>query len=59
MTTRAFSAAEINLLERWFVEHGRYRDRLFLVMAVATGYRVSELLVIRCHQLLTPGGHKH
>jgi len=56
MTTRAFSDNEVCLLDAAFLERGRYRDRLFLLLALGTGFRVSELLSLDWSQLLTPSG---
>ena len=54
MTTRALTASEILLLTQTLELRRRHRDRLFLLLAVTTGFRVSELLTLRFSQLLTP-----
>jgi integrase len=56
MTTRPLLPSEIALLERALAERGQHRDRLFLLLAVSTGFRVSELLTLRIGQLLDPRG---
>lgn len=56
MTTRALTPAEISLLSRALVQQGRHRDRLFLLIAVTTGFRVSELLTLKFSQLTSPDG---
>ena len=56
MTTRAFTDDEVRSLAATLFERRRYRDRLFLVMAVGTGFRASELLSLGWSQLLTPAG---
>jgi integrase len=56
MTTRALTDAEILLLESALIDRRRYRDRLFLLFAVGTGFRVSEIVSIDWRQLLTAGG---
>jgi integrase len=52
MTTRALTASEILLLSQALESRRRHRDRLFLLLAVTTGFRVSELLTLRFSQLL-------
>jgi integrase len=54
MTTRALTPSEILLLSQALEARRRHRDRLFLLLAVTTGFRVSELLTLRFSQLLTP-----
>jgi integrase len=56
MTTRALTDAEILLLESALIGRRRYRDRLFLLFAVGTGFRVSEMVSIDWRQLLTVSG---
>lgn len=56
MTTRALTPAEISLLSASLAAHGRHRDRLFLLIAVTTGFRVSELLTLKFNQLTAPDG---
>ncbi len=56
MTTRALLPSEISLLEQTLAQRGRFRDRLFLLLAASTGFRVSELLTLRVGQLLTVTG---
>jgi len=52
MTTRALTPHEIILLTQTLELRRRHRDRLFLLLAVTTGFRVSELLTLRFSQLL-------
>lgn len=54
MTTRTLTPPEIILLTQALETRHRHRDRLFLLLAVTTGFRVSELLTLRFSQLLTP-----
>jgi len=56
MTTRALTDDEVRRLDAALFERRRYRDRLFLLLALGTGFRVSELLSIDWAQLLTPSG---
>lgn len=56
MTTRALTPAEISRLFSALLELNRHRDRLFLLLAVTTGFRVSELLTLRFSQLLNTQG---
>lgn len=56
MTTRALTESEADCLEKALLERGRHRDRLFLALALGTGFRVSELLSVDWSQLLTPSG---
>ena len=56
MTTRALTDDEILLLESALIDRRRYRDRLFLLFALGTGFRVSEIVSIDWRQLLTPSG---
>ena len=56
MTTRALTPSEISRLSTALLELNRHRDRLFLLLAVTTGFRVSELLTLRFSQLLTAQG---
>jgi len=42
MTTRAFTDEEVRLLEAALLERRRYRDRLFLILALRSGLRASE-----------------
>jgi integrase len=56
MTTRALTFDEVAALESALIARRRFRDRAFLVLAVNTGFRVSELLSIKWHQVLTPAG---
>lgn len=56
MTTRALSPDEISRLSSALAARGRHRDRLFLLIAVTTGFRVSELLTLRFNQLMSPDG---
>lgn len=56
MTTRALRPGELALIEAALARRGRYRDRLFVILCVATGFRVSELLTLRVGQLVTPEG---
>lgn len=56
MTTRALLPQEISRIEQLLAAKGRYRDRLFLILAVSTGFRVSELLTLQVEQLLHPPG---
>jgi integrase len=54
MTTRALTPSEILLLAQTLELRHRHRDRLFLLLAVTTGFRVSELLTLRFSQLINP-----
>jgi integrase len=56
MTTRGLRPDEIALLEQTLARRGRHRDRLFLLLAVTTGFRVSELLTLQFSQLTTVAG---
>jgi integrase/recombinase XerD len=56
MRTRALHPDEIALLESALLARGQYRNRLFLVLAAMTGFRVSELVSIRWRDLLTATG---
>ena len=56
MTTRALTEDEARCLDAALLERHRYRDRLFLLMALGTGFRVSELLSLDWSQLQTPAG---
>ena len=56
MTTRALTDSEILLLESALIARRRYRDRLFILFALGTGFRVSETVSIDWRQLLTAGG---
>ena len=56
MTTRALTDLEADCLDKALLERGRHRDRLFLALALGTGFRVSELLSVDWDQLLTPSG---
>jgi integrase len=56
MTTRALTDSEADCLDRALLERHRHRDRLFLALALGTGFRVSELLSVDWGQLLTPSG---
>lgn len=56
MTTRALTESEVRLLDAALVERRRYRDRLFLLLALGTGFRVSELLSLDWTQLVTGSG---
>lgn len=51
MTTRAFTPAEILALDQALLARGKHRDRLFLLLALSTGARVSELLTLTFAQL--------
>jgi integrase len=55
-TTRALTPEEISRLDQALAARGRHRDRLFLMLAVSTGYRVSELLTLTIGQLLDATG---
>ena len=55
MTTRALTPSEILRLAQALETQHRHRDRLFLLLAVTTGFRVSELLTLRFNQLTTNG----
>ena len=54
MTTRALSPSEIHLISQVIESRRRHRARLFRLLAVTTGFRVSELLTLRFSQLLAP-----
>src|SRR5882762_9478366 len=56
MTTRALFPQEIALLEQTLAKQNRYRDRLFVLLAVSTGFRLIELLSLRIRQVLAAGG---
>jgi integrase len=56
MTTRALTAAEVLALDRALLDRSKHRDRLFLTLALATGFRVSELLTLTFGQLLDGQG---
>jgi len=56
MTTRALTPAEISLLSTALAQQDRHRDRLFLLIAVTTGFRVSELLTLKFAQLTGADG---
>lgn len=56
MTTRAFTDEEVRLMDAALLERSKYRERLFLSMALDTGFRVSELVSLNWSQLLTPSG---
>lgn len=56
MTTRPLLTWEISALEQLLARKGRQRDRLFVLLAVSTGYRVTELLTLRIGQLVAPDG---
>jgi integrase len=56
MTTRALTGSEIFLLESALIDRRRYRDRLFLLFALGTGFRVSEMVSLNWRQLLTASG---
>jgi integrase len=56
MTTRAFTPEEISTLDQFLTARGRQRERLFIILAVSTGFRASELLQLTVAQLLGPKG---
>ena len=56
MTTRALTPYEILLLTQALEILLRHHNRLFLLLAVTTGFRVSELLTLRFSQLLSANG---
>lgn len=56
MTTRPFTPAELLALDQALAAGGKHRDRLFLILAVSTGFRVSELLTLTVGQLLDARG---
>lgn len=57
MRTRAFTPDEILALDQALLARGKHRDRLFLTLSLATGFRVSELLTLTFGQLLDAQGH--
>jgi len=56
VTTRAFTSEEIAALDLALAGLGRHRDRLLLLLLVATGYRITEILTVRVGQLVHPDG---
>jgi len=56
MTTRPLSREEIVALDQALLTRGKHRDRLFLMLALTTGARVSELLTLTFSQLLDDKG---
>ncbi len=56
MSARCFTLHEIAVLEAWFVERGRLRDRMLLLLGVNVGYRITELLSVTVGQVLSPAG---
>lgn len=56
MTTRAFTDDEVRLLEAALLERRRYRDRLFLILALRSGLRASELLSLDWSRVLSATG---
>ncbi len=56
VTTRALLPGEIARIADLLAAKGRQRERLLVILAAATGYRISELLTLRVDQLITPRG---
>jgi len=56
MRTRAFTPDEVLALDQALLTRSKHRDRLFLTLALATGFRVSELLTLTFGQLLDEQG---
>ena len=56
MTTRALAPEEISAIDQFLSARGRQRDRLFIILAASTGFRVSELLTLTIGQLLNTKG---
>ena len=56
MTTRALTPAEIAALDKALSDRKRHRDRLLLLLLVATGYRITEILTLRVSQLVGVDG---
>jgi integrase len=56
MTTRALTNDEVLALESALLERRRYSDCLFLLLALGTGFWVSELLSLGWRQLPSPAG---
>lgn len=48
MSARAFTRAEYAAIVEYLERKGRARDRLLIIMGCSTGYRISELLTLRC-----------
>ena len=56
MTTRALTDSETLALESALLDRRRHGNRLFLFLALGSGFRVSELLSLQWPHLLSPAG---